>query len=72
MGEGFCCSVVVYNEALPSASMQSLKCHAIAKSPLKQPKSLIVIGGGYIGCELGNFYAALGTKVTMFGTIIVE
>jgi mycothione reductase len=31
----------------------------------KQPKSLIVIGGGYIGSELGNFYAALGTKVTI-------
>jgi len=29
----------------------------------KQPKTLMVIGGGYIGCELGNFYAALGTKV---------
>jgi mycothione reductase len=29
----------------------------------KLPKSLIVIGGGYIGCELGNFYSNLGCKV---------
>jgi dihydrolipoamide dehydrogenase len=29
------------------------------------PGSLLVIGGGYIGCELGSVYAALGTKVTV-------
>jgi dihydrolipoamide dehydrogenase len=29
------------------------------------PKSMLVIGGGYIGCELGSVYAALGTKVTV-------
>jgi len=29
------------------------------------PGSLLVIGGGYIGCELGSVYAALGSKVTM-------
>lgn len=29
----------------------------------KQPKHLIVIGGGYIAVELGHFYRALGTKV---------
>ena len=31
----------------------------------KQPQSLIVIGGGYIAAELGHFYGALGTKVTI-------
>src|SRR5699024_4519947 len=30
-----------------------------------QPASLIVIGGGYIGAELGYFFAALGTTVTL-------
>ncbi len=30
-----------------------------------QPASLIVIGGGYIGAELGYFFAALGTEVTV-------
>lgn len=29
------------------------------------PGSLLVIGGGYIGCELGSVYAALGTKVSV-------
>lgn len=29
------------------------------------PKSLIIIGGGYIAVELGHFFAAMGTKVTM-------
>jgi dihydrolipoamide dehydrogenase len=29
------------------------------------PKSLLVIGGGYIGLELGSVYAALGSKVTV-------
>ena len=28
-----------------------------------QPKSLIIIGGGYIGVELGFFFAELGTKI---------
>ncbi len=29
------------------------------------PKSLLVIGGGYIGLELGSVYAALGSEVTV-------
>ncbi len=29
----------------------------------KQPKKALVIGGGYIACELGYFYGALGTEV---------
>jgi len=29
------------------------------------PRSLLVVGGGYIGLELGTVYAALGTKVTV-------
>lgn len=31
----------------------------------KQPKSLVVIGGGVIGCEMASVYARLGTKVTI-------
>ncbi|MCA9390452.1 dihydrolipoyl dehydrogenase [candidate division WWE3 bacterium] len=31
----------------------------------KQPKSLAIIGGGYIGMELGHFYGALGTEITI-------
>ena len=29
------------------------------------PKRMLVIGGGYIGLEMGSVYAALGTKVTV-------
>ena len=29
------------------------------------PKSLLVVGGGYIGLELGTVYSAIGTKVTV-------
>lgn len=29
------------------------------------PESLLVIGGGYIGLEMGTVYASMGTKVTM-------
>ncbi|MEW5706844.1 MAG: dihydrolipoyl dehydrogenase [Actinomycetota bacterium] len=31
----------------------------------KLPKSLLVIGGGYIGCEFASIFSALGTKVTI-------
>jgi dihydrolipoamide dehydrogenase len=37
------------------------------------PKTLLVIGGGYIGLELGSVYAALGSKVSiveMTGTLL--
>jgi mycothione reductase len=29
------------------------------------PESLVIIGGGYIACEYGHFFSALGTKVTV-------
>ena len=31
----------------------------------KQPKKLVVIGGGYIGAELAHFFSSLGTEVTI-------
>jgi len=33
----------------------------------EQPKSLIIIGAGYIGCEYGHFFSAMGTEVTILG-----
>ncbi|MEQ8651470.1 MAG: mercury(II) reductase [Kiloniellales bacterium] len=30
-----------------------------------QPASLVIIGGGYIGCELAQMFARAGTKVTL-------
>ena len=32
-----------------------------------RPDELVVVGGGYIGAELGYFFAAVGTDVTMVG-----
>ena len=29
-----------------------------------QPKKMIILGAGYIACELGHFYGAMGTEVT--------
>jgi mycothione reductase len=36
--------------------------------PLKAepPESLLVIGGGFIGCEMGAFFAAVGTNTILF------
>lgn len=31
----------------------------------KVPKSLAIVGGGYIGCEFASLFAELGTKVTI-------
>ena len=36
-----------------------------ALDPTSIPRSLLVIGGGYIGLELGSVYAALGTRITV-------
>jgi len=33
----------------------------------KLPRSLIIIGGGYIACEFGHFFSALGVDVTIIG-----
>jgi mycothione reductase len=33
----------------------------------KLPESITIIGAGYIGCEFGHFFSALGTRVTMIG-----
>lgn len=33
----------------------------------KPPRSMIIIGAGYIGCEYGHFFSAMGTEVTILG-----
>lgn len=33
----------------------------------RRPASLLIAGGGYIACEFGHFFAAMGTKVTILG-----
>jgi mycothione reductase len=32
-----------------------------------RPKSIIIIGGGYVGVEYGHFFAAVGARVTILG-----
>ncbi len=32
-----------------------------------QPESIVIVGGGYIGCEFAHFFSAIGTKVTLIG-----
>jgi len=34
---------------------------------MRQPRSIIIIGGGYIAAEYGHFFSAIGTKVTILG-----
>lgn len=35
---------------------------------LKQPpESLVIMGGGYIACEFGHFFSAMGSRVTILG-----
>jgi dihydrolipoamide dehydrogenase len=34
---------------------------------MKQPKSMIIVGGGYIAAEFGHFFSAVGTEVTIIG-----
>ena len=35
---------------------------------VEQPKRLLVVGGGPIGCELGQGFARIGTKVVIANT----
>ena len=53
-----------YPAAFPTDSDRILDSTA-ALELRRIPKTLLVIGGGYIGLELGSVYAALGSKVTV-------
>lgn len=33
----------------------------------ERPESVIILGGGYIGCEFAHFFSAIGTKVALIG-----
>lgn len=52
---------------LPSMPIDGKKIigYREAMSLPQQPKSMIVVGSGAIGCEFGYFYNSMGTKVTI-------
>jgi dihydrolipoamide dehydrogenase len=33
----------------------------------QRPESMVIMGGGYIGCEFAHFFSAIGTKVVLVG-----
>jgi mycothione reductase len=33
----------------------------------ERPESIVIFGGGYIGCEFAHFFSAVGSKVTLIG-----
>ncbi len=33
----------------------------------EKPNSIIILGGGYIGCEFAHFFSAIGTRVVLVG-----
>ncbi len=49
---------------LPDASARFMDSTSALEIP-HVPKTMLVIGGGYIGLELGTVYAALGTQVSV-------
>jgi len=52
---------------LPNIKLDGKKIVGYADAMVlpKQPKSMVVIGSGAIGCEFAYFYNAMGTKVTI-------
>ena len=33
----------------------------------EKPESIVILGGGYIGCEFAHFFSAIGTRVVLVG-----
>jgi dihydrolipoamide dehydrogenase len=57
-------SVVARPQTLPIDGKNVLTSNEILA--IKElPKSLLVIGGGYIGCEFASIFSAMGTEVTI-------
>lgn len=51
-------------EAIPQDGKQIIGYREAMSLP-KQPKSIVVVGSGAIGCEFAYFYNSLGAKVTL-------
>ncbi|MGE0853249.1 MAG: mercury(II) reductase [Hyphomicrobiaceae bacterium] len=50
---------------IPGIAMVPYLTSTTALELERLPKSLLVIGGGYVGCELGQMFARAGVKVTI-------
>lgn len=53
--------------SLPGLEEAGYLDHASLLRLDRPPRSMIIIGAGYIGCEYGHFFSAMGTEVTILG-----
>jgi dihydrolipoamide dehydrogenase len=53
----------------PIPGLNSVKYHTYRTifDVEEQPESIMILGGGYIGCEFAHFFSAIGTHVTVVG-----
>ncbi len=66
-GESIVIATGVRPRSLPGADFdgKTVISSKEAMSLPAQPKSMLIVGAGAIGCEFGYFYNAIGTKVTI-------
>ena len=56
----------------PIKNLESVEYHTsrsifLQNSLPELPETILIIGGGYIAAEIGHFYSAMGSKVTIIG-----
>ncbi len=53
----------------PISGLEAVKYHTYRTvfNIEEQPESIVILGGGYIGCEFAHFFSAIGTKVVLVG-----
>jgi mycothione reductase len=52
---------------LPGLKEAGYLDHATLLKLDEPPRSMIIIGAGFVGCEYGHFFSAMGTEVTILG-----
>ncbi len=53
--------------SLPGLKEAGFLDHASLLKLDRPPRSIVIIGAGYIGCEYGHFFSSMGTEVTILG-----
>lgn len=53
----------------PIPGLESVKFHTYRTifDVEAQPRSVVILGGGYIGCEFAHFFSAIGTRAILVG-----